>query len=682
MLNILRNAGGFRAYLFLSVFFLLVFYLSYIGWQANVIGLRVHLFADKSDEFAVYWAGWSGDYSESLSQKKRYPSGDSEKYFQIRSYNGGKPLRLDPGTHENSIVLKGISFSRFGISTFLTGKQVGDLLLENNGTVMNIVDDELRISFETDDPQLYLSGYPRPLPAWYHICSVFLACCLFCLLARRLLFRQTVFASPHFLGLSLIFMILGRTLWFSFYPMLLVSTLLSLTGICFIGSWRAGCKPSVASVPLQPIILSGCFLGLLTYPLLVTVTPESKFLRAAGGIFERTIEKSSLGEIHGGIKKAIDEIDQSFTQLFPHRADLLNLNATIKIFGLGFSPTSKAILGEDGVFFEGYGQRRIEGSFTGSFDNITDYMGLTPFTEAELEAWLICLEERFYWLKEQGSDYIFALAPSKALVFPEKLPGRILRMKTELNRPTRYQQLVDYLRDNSVVPVVDLRPVFEKAKRDTVKGTPFANLPLFYRTDFHWTYYGAFLAYQAILEQINAVYPKYQFETLRIDDFNVKVITDWVHYRFIYALGLKPAQHQNETYVTFFPKPGNILSTVADFVHKGIDDYSIPENTRSTYGDYKFVSRSLENDRAKTSQIFVIGDSFAEKYFGFFSAHARKTINFRLVFSFPPEPFIEHTPDLVIQELLNMFLLNSPPTNPESIKLARIRALSRMRSSN
>ncbi|MGW8193837.1 MAG: alginate O-acetyltransferase AlgX-related protein [Desulforhopalus sp.] len=678
MLSNIRNTGVFRTYPFLAAFFLLVFSLSYLGWQINSIGIKIYLTADKPDEFAVYWAAWSGEYAESMSKKIRYPSGNSEIFFQIHSYNQGKPLRLDPGTQKNGITIKGVSFSRFGSARFITGRQLEDLIEKRSDARVTTSDDELEVTFDAVDPQLYLSGFPEPLPAWHQFCALVLTCLLFCLLAKRLLGKQTVFEKPRLFGASLALTILGRLLWFPFYPMLAISTLLALTGICVIFSPRAVHTISLRSGSVKAVMITGCFLCLLGYPLLRAVTPGSKFLHAAGSIIGQTTSKSSLEDMHSGVKKAIKELDQSFIQLFPFRSDLLNLNATIKIFGLGFSPTSKAILGKDGMFFEGYGQRRVEGSYIGSFDNITDYMGLIPFTEAELEEWRVCLEERYYWLKEQGSDYLFALAPSKALVYPEKLPNRIFKIKTQLKRPTRYEQLIDYLKKYSVVPVVDLRAVFANVKRDAAPGKPLSDLPLYYRTDFHWTYYGAFLAYQAILEQINSVYPKYQFEPQRLDEFTIKVIHDWVHYRFIYALGLKPGQHQNETYVTFFPKPGSVLSTVADFAEKGIDDYSIPQNTTKMYGDYKFVSRTIENDKAKTNRIFVIGDSFAEKYFGFFSAHAKKTVNFRTVFSFSPEPFVANAPDLVIQELLNMFLLNSPPSNPAAIKEARARAMSRL----
>jgi len=85
--------------------------------------------------------------------------------------------------------------------------------------------------------------------------------------------------------------------------------------------------------------------------------------------------------------------------------------------------------------------------------------------------------------------------------------------------------------------------------------------------------------------------------------------------------------------------------------------------------------RLLENKQGKLSSLFIIGDSFSEKYIGYFSAHAKKTYNFRTVYSFYPEVFMHFKPDMVIQEVLNMYLLQAPPKNTQQIKQARIQAL-------
>jgi hypothetical protein len=338
---------------------------------------------------------------------------------------------------------------------------------------------------------------------------------------------------------------------------------------------------------------------------------------------------------------------------------------------LGFSATSKAILGRNGMFFEGYGKRRVEGNTILPFDNITDYMGITPFSPEELEAWRVCLEERYYWLKEQGIDYVFALAPTKALIYPENLPLRILWSKKRINKPMRYDQLVQYLRKHSVVPVADLRAALVKAKQAT-------ELPLFYRTDFHWNYYGSLIAYQEIIRVINRYYPEHDLESATYSDFTLQRKDDWVHTKFMFVLGLDPMRNQNETYLVFRPTAGGPYSHLPVFMKKGISDYSLPEMVRRQYGEKSLAVREIDNPVGKLPLMFIIGDSFIEKTIGYFSAHARKIVNFRAVTNFQPAPYQDHKPDIVVQEILNMYILQSPPVNPLQIKEARKRAKQEM----
>jgi hypothetical protein len=46
------------------------------------------------------------------------------------------------------------------------------------------------------------------------------------------------------------------------------------------------------------------------------------------------------------------------------------------------------------------------------------------------------------------------------------------------------------------------------------------------------------------------------------------------------------------------------------------------------------------------------------------------------------EVYIDNSPDLVIQEVLNMYLLQKPPVNPASIKAARRKALAGQRENS
>ncbi len=661
-------------YILPSVLLFLVFYFLYFDRNSDRITIQLHLLAENSGVVALYWPDDSGNYAESQVAKVKYPVGESETQLTVSTFKKDHSLRLDPGVEKNRVVIKNISFSRFGIAENLNGEQIKGSIVSSKDTTLKTTTAGTQLSFTTVDPQIYMRNIPTPFPSWRQIFVLLLTCLLFTLVVfLRLLHQHPVTFRGNLLVSLGIFLVLGWIFWWHFYATLFISLFISYTIIHISLAFSGRENKPVYLLPIKAALTLGCFLMLIFLPLLNIDHSEAKFLKGVRSSAGKAWNDTDTDEWHFRLKEVFKTLEESFTRHFPFKADLVNLNASIKIFGLGFSPTSKAILGKDGMFFEGYGRERVEADIVGSFDNITDYMGLTPFSEEELEAWRVCLDERYYWLKEQGSDYVFVLAPGKALIYPENLPTRIHQVKAALNKPTRYDQLIAYLKKNSIVPVVDLRTSLLAAKQHASEDGTREIMPLYYRTDFHWTYYGAFIAYQAIVDEINTAYPKYQFHAAQLDDFDIDKKTDWVHFSFISALGLNPVQHKNETYLTFFPKPETNYATIANFFEKGISDYSLPEQTRRTY-DQQTI-RQLDNKRGKTPLIYVIGDSFSEKYFGYFSAHAKKTINFRAVNSFSPKSYLENTPDLVIQEVLNMYLLQRPPKNSASIKDARVRAL-------
>ena len=668
-------------YILPSVLLFLVFSCLYFVGNSDRITIHLHLLAGNSGVVALYWPDDSGNYAENRVTRVKYPAGESDKQLTIATFKKEYSLRLDPGEEKNQVVIKNISFSRFGIAENLNGDQINKRIVSASGATLKMTTDGVQVSFTTADPQIYLRDIPAPTPSLTQILLFLFTCLLFTIwvFLRFLPHLPGTFRVNSLVALGLL-LVLGWTFRCHFYATLFISLFISSLIIRISLALSGRGLKALEPLPMKAILLLVCFLTLIFLPLLKIDYSEGKYFKGIHSSVRKAWNDTDTENVNFRMKEVVKTLEKSFIRQFPFRTDLVNLNAGIKIFGLGFSPTSKAILGKNGMFFEGYGRERVEADIVGSFDNITDYMGLTPFSEEELEAWRVCLDERYYWLKEQGSDYVFVLAPGKALIYPENLPDRIQRVKAALNKPTRYDQLIAYLKKNSVVPVVDLRGPLLAAKQHSSKEAGREGLPLYYRTDFHWNYYGAFIAYQAIVDAVNNAYPKYQFKAAELDDFTIDTKTDWAHYSFIFALGLNPAEHRNETYLTFFPKPESAYATIADFLEKGISDYSLPRQTRRKYD--KLSIRQLDNKGGRTPLIYVIGDSFAEKYFGYFSAHAKKTVNFRAVNSFSPKSYLENPPDLVIQEVLNMYLLQPPPKNSAGIKDARLRALAMHRRSS
>lgn len=146
------------------------------------------------------------------------------------------------------------------------------------------------------------------------------------------------------------------------------------------------------------------------------------------------------------------------------------------------SPTNKVIIGKDGwLFYTGDGE-------------LNDYRGITQYSEHQLKAWVKMLELKRNWLKKRGIEYIYVIAPNKSTIYPEYMPNNY----TRVNRQSGLDQFFDYVKKESTVHVLDLRPVLLREKKTVL---------IYSKTDTHWNTYGAFVAYQALMHEVTQVVP-------------------------------------------------------------------------------------------------------------------------------------------------------------------------------
>ncbi|MDT7777895.1 MAG: alginate O-acetyltransferase complex protein AlgJ [Acidobacteriota bacterium] len=166
-----------------------------------------------------------------------------------------------------------------------------------------------------------------------------------------------------------------------------------------------------------------------------------------------------------------------FKDHFALRADLIRWQATAKVGWLRSSSSPEVLLGKDGWLFHS-GEKEVE-LFSGS----------EPFTAEELEQWRLSLEGIRDWLKPSGATFVLTFTPEKQTIYPEQLPGSLVRMREE----SRQDQLIEYLKKHSDIRVVDLRPALREAKT--------AN-QIYFRTDTHWNDLGAFTAYRVLAAEL------------------------------------------------------------------------------------------------------------------------------------------------------------------------------------
>lgn len=124
---------------------------------------------------------------------------------------------------------------------------------------------------------------------------------------------------------------------------------------------------------------------------------------------------------------------------------------------------------------------------------VNDYRAIAPLNDLEVTTWVKLFQERRDWLATRGIPYLLTVAPNKCTIYPEQLPMAYNRVRSK----TKLDQMIDALKAGGI-DVLDLRePLFETKSHHQV----------YYRTDSHWTPYGAFDAYQAIVTRMQRYFP-------------------------------------------------------------------------------------------------------------------------------------------------------------------------------
>lgn len=136
--------------------------------------------------------------------------------------------------------------------------------------------------------------------------------------------------------------------------------------------------------------------------------------------------------------------------------------------------------------------------FTGS-NILQDYSGKDPLSDEELSSWVKSYRDKKKWLKSKDIHYLFVAPPNKHTIYPEFVMEDWYRVQGK----TRLQQLREVLTKNDKDTFIDLAPVLTAKKDDDI---------LFYKSDTHWTDYGAYLGYQTLVQKLETIFPKSSFK--------------------------------------------------------------------------------------------------------------------------------------------------------------------------
>ena len=167
------------------------------------------------------------------------------------------------------------------------------------------------------------------------------------------------------------------------------------------------------------------------------------------------------------------------------KTNFLRLNLGDRVF-------PQVLIGKDGWM-----------DFTGDY-NLDDYQNVVSFNDEQVLMNRIAALDQF--TKEQGITLLIVVAPNKATVYPDKLPDGI----TKVSEESRLDHFITLLKENNLPPILDLRPILINARSER---------EVYYKTNTHWNGYGAFVAYTAILNELEKTNPEvkaYKEEELEI----------------------------------------------------------------------------------------------------------------------------------------------------------------------
>lgn len=170
---------------------------------------------------------------------------------------------------------------------------------------------------------------------------------------------------------------------------------------------------------------------------------------------------------------------------FGFRATLIRWHNVVKLEGFGVSPTSEIVNGPEHWLF------------TTRDNAVGVYRGADPLSQRELELWTAILEDRRAWCAERGIAYVFAIAPNKETIYPERWPARF-----DVIGPTRREQLVEFVRARSDFPLLDLTDALLAAK------SAFAPKDVYFPLGTHWNDRGALYAADVLLRRTHELVPR------------------------------------------------------------------------------------------------------------------------------------------------------------------------------
>ncbi len=135
--------------------------------------------------------------------------------------------------------------------------------------------------------------------------------------------------------------------------------------------------------------------------------------------------------------------------------------------------------------------------FTGN-GLLEDFTGRALLSKNELKKWIEDFKSKRQWLNNKGIHYLFIVPPNKMTVYGDFLGEPWVSQKG----PTRLSQIKNKMRADDHASFLDVSPslILQKDSES-----------LYFKSDTHWTEYGAYLGYLSVADKIESIFEGSRF---------------------------------------------------------------------------------------------------------------------------------------------------------------------------
>ncbi len=266
-----------------------------------------------------------------------------------------------------------------------------------------------------------------------------------------------------------------------------------------------------------------------------------------------------------------------------------------------------------------------------------NYENKQPLTLQEMETMKQVLVDRREWLKQRGIHFYMVFPPMAQTVYEEYVGPRMRRHQKQ----TKSEQLLEYLKSNSDLDVIDIYTPIMKA-RDT------SSRELYFRNNCHWNFFGSYVAYYTMINYIKKDFPNIG-EPVNSKDFKWVVTKN-------FSPDLVKLMDLDEFYTSREYSPSFYDNIITDTIYPFYLDLWTP------------VPPAIVRTKRNTyPTMYLYGDSYAGGIMPFLFCNYSRSI-FVWTPLFQPAIIEQEKPDMVIQEMVDMsisaLLLKNKPLPP------------------